>query len=159
MRDKMAKITYGHRLGKHGRLRLGCCVAIFDSERAKILLMRREDNGLWCLPSGGMEPGESAEETAIREVAEETGLEVQVTNLIGVYSSPHELVTYADGNAFQIVSLLFGAIEAGGDLTISEESTDLQFVVEGDLHELPIMANHLVRIADAFAFRQAAFIR
>lgn len=155
----MANIIFGNRVGKQGRLRLGCSVAIFGTERESILLMRREDNGQWCLPSGGMDPGESAAETAVREVIEETGLEVQVTTLIGVYSSPHELVTYADGNAFQIVSLLFGAVVVGGALTTSSEATELRFVDKAELETLPIMENHLVRIADAFQFEQAAFIR
>ena len=72
----MAKIITGHRVGQNGAIRVGCSAVIFDQQRQKILLTRREDNNQWCLPSGGMESGESASEACIREVEEETGLQV-----------------------------------------------------------------------------------
>ena len=56
----MAKIITGHRIGQDGTIRVGCSAVIFDENREKILLTRREDNNQWCLPGGGMEPGESA---------------------------------------------------------------------------------------------------
>ena len=55
----MTQVLYGERIGKQGKIRLGCSAAIFD-ERGRILLTRRADNNQWCLPGGGMEPGESA---------------------------------------------------------------------------------------------------
>jgi len=155
----MAHIIRGHRVGKVGELRLGCSVAVFDPSRQKILLMRRDDNGLWCLPSGGMEPGESASETAVREVAEETGLTVRVSGLIGVYTSPDVLVQYADGNRFQIVSLCFEAIVESGMLQVSHEATDLRFVAPSELASMPVMENQVERIEDAFGFEWEAFIR
>jgi len=57
----LTQILYGDRLGKEGKIRLGCSAAILD-EQGRILLTRRADNGQWCLPGGGMEPGESAAE-------------------------------------------------------------------------------------------------
>ena len=69
----MTQILYGERIGKQGKIRLGCSAAIFD-EHGRILLTRRADNGQWCLPGGGMESGESAAEACEREVLEETGL-------------------------------------------------------------------------------------
>ena len=62
----MTQILCGERIGKQGKIRLGCSAAIFD-ERGRILLTRRADNNQWCLPSGGMEPGESAAEACERE--------------------------------------------------------------------------------------------
>ena len=52
----------------------------------KILLTKREDFEVWCLPSGGVEDGESLAEAAIRETKEETGVDVELTRLVGVYS-------------------------------------------------------------------------
>jgi 8-oxo-dGTP pyrophosphatase MutT (NUDIX family) len=103
----VAELVTGDRVARLGKLRLGCSAAIFDESRQRVLLMQRDDNGLWCLPSGGMDPGESVTETIVREVEEETGLVVEVVGLVGVYSSPHVLVEYPDGNRFQIVSLCF----------------------------------------------------
>jgi len=91
----MTKVIRGERIGKNGRIRLGCSATIFNESREKVLLTKRTDNGLWCLPGGGVDPGESVEETVIREVQEETGLTVRVLRLIGVYSDPNWLVVYS----------------------------------------------------------------
>ena len=93
----MTKVVFGERIGREGKLRLGCSAVILDETRQKVLLTRRADNGQWCLPSGGMEPGESAAEACAREVREETGLHVRVVRLIGVYSDPNQLIIYPDG--------------------------------------------------------------
>ena len=49
----MTKVLRGKRIGENGRIRLGCSGVIFDESREKVLLTKRADNGLWCLPSGG----------------------------------------------------------------------------------------------------------
>src|SRR5690242_14905771 len=74
----------------------------------------RTDNGQWCLPGGGMEPGESIIETCVREVLEETGLHVRIVRLIGIYSSPHYLIERANGNREQAVVMHFEATPIGG---------------------------------------------
>src|SRR5712692_6348592 len=101
------KIIEGDRVGRLGKLRVGCMATIFDETGQKVLLTRRMDNGRWCLPAGAMEAGESAAECCAREVLEETGLIVRVSKLIGIYSSPHRLLEYADGGRWQTVSLCF----------------------------------------------------
>jgi ADP-ribose pyrophosphatase YjhB (NUDIX family) len=65
--------------------KVGAEAAIFDPE-GRILLVRRSDDGLWCLPCGWVEPNESPEEAAIREAGEETGLEVRPRHLVGVFT-------------------------------------------------------------------------
>jgi 8-oxo-dGTP pyrophosphatase MutT (NUDIX family) len=74
-------IFQGDRVGREGRLSVGCAAAIFDQTQERLLLTRRTDNARWCLPGGRMESGECAAECCAREVLEETGLEVEV--LIG----------------------------------------------------------------------------
>jgi 8-oxo-dGTP pyrophosphatase MutT (NUDIX family) len=64
-------------------IRPGVAAVIFDEGR--VLLQRRDDTGRWGLPGGGVEPGESVRQALIREVREETGLEVEPLRLIGVY--------------------------------------------------------------------------
>lgn len=87
---------------------------------ARLLLTRRTDNGRWCLPGGAMDPGESLEECCVREVWEETGLRVRVVRLIGIYSTPHRITYYADGNRWQTVSANFLAEITGGTLGVSD---------------------------------------
>ena len=62
----MAKLIYGDRIGKRGVLRGGASAIIFDESREKVLLTKRTDNGRWCIPGGGMDPGESVEEACVR---------------------------------------------------------------------------------------------
>ena len=119
------RIRFGERIGKEGRLRVSSSAVIFDDSREKILLTRRKDNGLWCLPSGGMVAGESASETCIREVLEETGLVVQVTHLIGVYTSPNWLIEYADGSRAQAVAFCFEVEVVGGEEQMRNEVGDM----------------------------------
>jgi 8-oxo-dGTP pyrophosphatase MutT (NUDIX family) len=100
-------LRFGYRIGRNAVLRVGCSGALFDPD-CRILLTQRRDNGLWCLPAGGMEPGESAAETCVREFSEETGLDVRVERLIGLHSSPHCVVEYSNGlGRRRIVSMLF----------------------------------------------------
>jgi 8-oxo-dGTP pyrophosphatase MutT (NUDIX family) len=120
----MSTIRRGERIGKEGALRVGASALIFDEARDRILMTQRSDNSRWCLPGGGMDPGESASETCIREVMEETGLQVQVTRLIGVYTTPDMLIEYLDGNKIQPVSFSFEAEITGGELGLSDETID-----------------------------------
>jgi ADP-ribose pyrophosphatase YjhB (NUDIX family) len=155
----MAELVIGDRVARLGELRLGCSAVIFDEPRQRILLMKRDDNGLWCLPSGGMDPGESVTETVIREVEEETGLIVRVVGLVGIYSSPDVLVRYPDGNRFQIVSLCFATEVVGGELKATSEAVSVGYFDEEAASAMAIMANHVERIRDAFSVRDAPFIR
>jgi len=155
----MTKIIYGERIGSQGKIRLACSAVIFDEAREKVLLTRRADNGQWCLPSGGVEPGESVTETCEREVLEETGLKVQVERLIGVYSNPNYLMEYADGNSFQIIALSFEAVVISGEIGLSDETTDIRYFPLTDIENMELVLDHKQRILDALTGQAAAFIR
>jgi 8-oxo-dGTP pyrophosphatase MutT (NUDIX family) len=155
----MAKIIYGERIGKQAILKVGCAAVIFDPNRQKVLLTRRTDNGRWCLPGGGMDAGESAAEGCAREVWEETGLIVAIDKLIGVYTSPHRITEYIDGNRFQFVSFCFEASVIGGELGLSNETTEVGYFSPGEIETIDLMENHVERISDAFAGRVATFVR
>lgn len=68
-------------------MEFGVNIAIFD-EQGRVLLTQREDFEVWCLPGGGMDEGETPYQAAVREAKEETGLEVRLLSLVGVYSYP-----------------------------------------------------------------------
>ncbi len=148
----MVKIVEGNRTGKGARLSIGCSAAVFDGAR-RLLLTRRMDNGRWCLPSGRMEPGESAMEACAREVEEETGLRVAVGRLIGLYSSLHHIYEYADGNRYQVVGLHFEATPVGGGLRLSDETTEYGYFTHDEIAGMDVMETHRDRIADAFTTR------
>ena len=155
----MSTIRRGERIGKEGALRVGASALIFDEARDRILMTQRSDNSRWCLPGGGMDPGESASETCIREVMEETGLQVQVTRLIGVYTTPDMLIEYRDGNKVQPVSFSFEAEITGGELGLSDETIDFGWYTVAEIDTMDTLEHHLTRIYDAVANLTAAFFR
>lgn len=155
----MAKIINGERIGREARIRVGCSAVIFEPGEERILLTRRADNGRWCLPSGAMDPGESAAEACEREVWEETGLHVQVVRLVGVYSSPHRIVAYPDGNRWQVVALHFLAKVTGGALQLSAETTEFGYFSIEEMEGMDIIETHRERITDSFENQLQAIIR
>jgi 8-oxo-dGTP pyrophosphatase MutT (NUDIX family) len=155
----MKRVLHGDRVGKSGRIRLGCSAVIFDESREKVFLTKRADNGLWCLPSGGVDPGESVEETIVREVREETGLAVRVLRLVGVYSDPNWLVVYEDKGPAQIVALSFETEITGGEPGLSEEVSDWGYFSPEEAGKLDLLSNHAIRIQDAFQGQVAAFVK
>ena len=154
----MTQVLYGPRLSKEGKIRLGCSAAIFD-EQGRILLTRRADNGLWCLPGGRMESGESAAEACEREVREETGLTVRVKRLVGVYSHPDQLVIYPDGNKAHIVALHFEAEVTGGDLGLSNETTAFGYFSVAEIQSMELLGRHKERVVDTLENHPEALIK
>lgn len=108
------------------RVRVGVGVIVQD-QQGDILLEKRSDCGMWGLPGGKIEPGESVMATALREVKEETGLTISITQLLGVYSGPVDrIVSYPDNVVHLVDIILLGTI-LSGELSCSSESEALQF--------------------------------
>ncbi|GAA1639642.1 hypothetical protein GCM10009679_50810 [Saccharothrix algeriensis] len=80
-------------------------VAVLADEYGRVLLQRRTDSGNWALPGGTMEVGETLERCVVREVREETGLDIEITGLVGIYTDPGHVIAYADGEARQQFSI------------------------------------------------------
>lgn len=158
---------YGDRIGRCGRLAVGCSASIFDPDSERLLLIRRADNGRWAVPGGYMEPGESAAEACAREVWEETGRRVVVTRLIGVYTTPHRLVEYADGNRYQLVVLHFAAelIDAEAEELDDAspgpgaETVETGYFTPAEIQSLELGELDRARITDTLANRLGAFVR
>ena len=131
---------------------------IFDG-RGRLLLQQRSDGGQWGLPGGSVEIGESVHDAVIREVREETGLQVTVLRLVGVYSEPTlQVVRYPDGNVWHYVNVCFECAVRSGELTTCDETLALRYVSPARL-PATLLPNHRIRIRDARAHRAAAFIR
>jgi 8-oxo-dGTP pyrophosphatase MutT (NUDIX family) len=111
----------------------GAVVLIFNDE-GQLLLQHRSDGG-WGLPGGLMELGESLEETARREVKEETGLDIGELKLEGVFSGGEYYLTVANGDELYSVTTVYSTKDCKGELVSDElESIDLQFF---SLDQLP----------------------
>jgi ADP-ribose pyrophosphatase YjhB (NUDIX family) len=88
-----------------------------------LLLIERTDNGLWALPGGAQDIGESVVQAAQREVKEETGIDVEITGLSGIYSDPQHVIAYDDGEVRQEFSLCLHARPLSGEPRTSSESS------------------------------------
>jgi ADP-ribose pyrophosphatase YjhB (NUDIX family) len=90
-------------------VRAVCGVVALDTE-GRFLLVRRADDGSWGLPGGGVEPGESWSDAALRECTEETGWLVRITGLFGAYSDPHsQMHVYPDGQGVHFFGVVLAA--------------------------------------------------
>ncbi len=90
--------------------------AFIQNEAGHILLQQRSDSGHWGFPGGGVELGERVDQTIVQEVYEETGLHVQPTRVIGVYSDPVDTFIYPHGDQVKLVRTFFACQVTGGQL-------------------------------------------
>jgi ADP-ribose pyrophosphatase YjhB (NUDIX family) len=121
--------------------------AVVTDQQGGILLVRRTDSGNWALPGGAMNLGESVADCAVREVREETGLEVEVTGLVGIYTDPRHVIAYTDGEVRQQFNLCLTARVVGGTLAGSDESTALDYIAPSQLDTLPMHPTQRLRLA------------
>ncbi|MEG7336738.1 NUDIX domain-containing protein [Bacillus sp. 0102A] len=133
--------------------------AVVLHKEREILLQERVDNGKWSLPGGNVEPGETVEDSIKREVMEETGLDIAVKHLVGVYSDPNHVIAYQDGEVRQQFSLCFLCEKTGGNLAASNESKKVEFISISELDILNIHITQKIRIQDALCGNSKAFIR
>jgi 8-oxo-dGTP pyrophosphatase MutT (NUDIX family) len=103
-------------------------VVVVNDEGA-LLVIHRTDNDNWAFPGGAMDLGESLVTTGVREVKEETGIDCEITGLVGIYTDPKHVILYtSDGEARQEFSVLFTARPTGGEPTPSGESRQVVWV-------------------------------
>ncbi len=132
---------------------------IFTDDRKQILLQERVDNGKWSLPGGQMEPGESVKQAIKREVKEETGIDVNVVKLIGVYSDPEHVIAYSDGEIRQQFSMCFLCKAQSNTISVSSESKRVTYVPIRNLDSLNLHVSQQIRIQDALTNQGEAFIK
>jgi ADP-ribose pyrophosphatase YjhB (NUDIX family) len=130
--------------------------AVVRNDRGEILLIERTDNGLWALPGGAQEIGESVKDAVRREVREETGIEVEVTGLTGIY--PAHVIAYDDGEVRQEFSLCFAARPVSGSLRPSSESRQAQWVAPDQVSGLNIHPSMRLRIQHGLGEQSAPYI-
>jgi ADP-ribose pyrophosphatase YjhB (NUDIX family) len=121
----------------------GIAVNVAVIQEGKILLTKRDDFETWILPSGGVEEGESIAQAAIRETKEETGLDVELTRLVGIYSRL--------GNMPGVHAVLFTARPIGGEIKCQEgETLVVEWFAFDDIPS-PLSIGHKKRIKDALS--------
>jgi 8-oxo-dGTP pyrophosphatase MutT (NUDIX family) len=119
----------------HDEIILNFAGAVIENDKGEILLQKRGDNGGWGLFGGAMELGESAEETAIREVQEESGYMIEVDRLVGIYTKYD--CEYGNGDKAQTIVVLFSCkILGNSDDYDNSETVEMKFFARNNLPKL-----------------------
>lgn len=127
-------------------------VAIVQDAEGRILMIHKTDNDKWALPGGGHDIGESIETSVIREVKEETGYDVEVVTLTGIYTNPRHVMAYDDGEVRQQFSIAFKARLMSGDARTSSESDRVEWLTREEIAELNVHPSMRQRIKDALDY-------
>ncbi|MGW6699837.1 NUDIX hydrolase [Nocardia sp. NPDC055049] len=145
----MGRIEYYHdpKAPKPNSLVVACNLLVVDGAGA-ILLQRRRDTGQWALPGGAMDFGETAAECAIRECQEETGITAEITGFLGIYSNPHHIVAYSDGEVRQQYENTYIGRPVSGEPTINDEADGVVYVAPDDLGAYDIHPSMRQQIGD-----------
>jgi ADP-ribose pyrophosphatase YjhB (NUDIX family) len=110
---------------------------VVTNDSGEILMICRTDNDNWALPGGAIDLGESLADAAIRETKEETGIDVELTGLVGIYTNPRHVIEYtSDGEVRQEFSIVLTAKPTGGTPTPSDESSQVVWIAVAQVSEL-----------------------
>jgi 8-oxo-dGTP diphosphatase len=116
---------------------------VITDEQGRVLIMRRGNapyRGAWCLPGGQVEPGETVEQAAVREIREEQGVETALNGFVGVYSAPGR-----DPRG-SYVSIVWRGRIIGGTLAPSEEAVEVRWLAQDE--DLGLAFDHGVILQD-----------
>jgi ADP-ribose pyrophosphatase YjhB (NUDIX family) len=126
----------------------------------EVLLIRRSDNDNWAIPGGAIDLGESLTQAAVRETREETGIECEITGLVGIYTDPKHVILYtSNGEVRQEFSIVVTARATGGTPTHSDESTEVRWVSRGDLKNFQMDRSMSMRIHHYIDGRSTPYLR
>jgi len=128
-------------------------------DQGRLLLVRDLASGLWGTPSGIIDPHELPADAAVREVWEEAGILVEITQLLGVFAGEHFSGVYPNGDRLSVVATVFGAkVISGTPRADQEETSDAQFFHSNELDQLSCYPHfHIIRRAIGSSPSQAYF--
>jgi ADP-ribose pyrophosphatase YjhB (NUDIX family) len=122
---------------------------VVTNEQGQILLIRRTDNDNWAIPGGAIDLGESMAQAAARETKEESGIDCEITGLVGIYTDPKHVILYtSNGEARQEFSIVLTARPLGGQLTPSDESSEVRWVDRAELADYTMDRSMRLRVRD-----------
>lgn len=113
-------------IGHEPLLMCGSSIILFN-ELNQVLMLRRNDNGRWCFPGGAVDIGENTEDSACRELLEETGLSVEEVSIFGVFSGKELHYIYPNGDEVYIVDVVYSSNKFNGEISIDNESREYRF--------------------------------
>jgi ADP-ribose pyrophosphatase YjhB (NUDIX family) len=133
-------------------------VAVAD-DAGRLLVIRRSDNDNWALPGGAMDYGESIAQAGVRETKEETGIDCEITGLVGIYTNPRHVILYtSNGEVRQECSVVFAARAVAGEPTPSTESSEVRWVAAEELDGFTMHPSMRQRVAHYLEQRDRPYI-
>jgi ADP-ribose pyrophosphatase YjhB (NUDIX family) len=121
---------------------------VVTNDQGEILMIRRTDNDNWAVPGGAIDLGESLTQAAIRETKEETGIDCEITGLVGIYSDPKHVLHYTSNDEVrQEFSIVLTARPTGGRPRPSDESREVHWVKKQAMDSLKMDRSMRKRIA------------
>lgn len=119
------------------------------NDAGDILMIRRTDNDNWAIPGGAIDLGESVAQAAVRETREESGIECEITGIIGIYSDPKHVILYtSNGEARQEFSIVLTARPLSGQPTPSSETSEVRWVPVSEMRDYTMDRSMRIRIND-----------
>lgn len=119
------------------------------NDAGEILMIRRTDNDNWAVPGGAIDLGESVAQAAVRETREESGIECEITGIVGIYSDPKHVILYtSNGEVRQEFSIVLTARSLAGQPTPSSESSEVRWVSVSDVPSYTMDRSMRIRIND-----------
>jgi ADP-ribose pyrophosphatase YjhB (NUDIX family) len=132
---------------------------VVENDNGEILMIRRTDNDNWAVPGGAIDLGESVSQAAVRETKEETGIDCEITGLVGIYSDPKHVIHYTSNDEVrQEFSILLTARPTGGTPTPSDESREVHWMEPTRLQSLQLDRSMRLRIGHYLESREKPVI-
>ena len=119
------------------------------NDAGEILMIRRTDNDNWAVPGGAIDLGESVAQAAVRETREESGIECEITGIVGIYSDPKHVLLYtSNGEVRQEFSIVLTAQPLSGQPTPSSESSEVRWVPVSEVLDYTMDRSMRIRVKD-----------
>ncbi|HSZ29330.1 MAG TPA: NUDIX domain-containing protein [Pseudonocardiaceae bacterium] len=132
---------------------------VITNDDGDLLLIRRSDNDNWAVPGGAVDLGESLSQAAVRETREESGIDCEITGLVGIYTDPKHLILYtSNAEVRQEFSVLLTARVTGGELATSSETTEVHWVPANEAGDYQMDRSMRLRLGHYLAGSSTPFI-
>jgi ADP-ribose pyrophosphatase YjhB (NUDIX family) len=132
---------------------------VVTNDADEILMIRRTDNDNWAVPGGAIDLGESVAQAAVRETREESGIECEITGIVGIYSDPKHVLLYtSNGEVRQEFSIVLTGRPLSGQPTPSSESSEVRWVPVSEVLDYTMDRSMRIRINDYLAHNESPIV-
>jgi ADP-ribose pyrophosphatase YjhB (NUDIX family) len=129
------------------------------NDAGDILMIRRTDNDNWAVPGGAIDLGESVGQAAVRETREESGIECEITGIVGIYSDPKHVILYtSNGEVRQEFSIVLTARPLNGQPTPSSESSEVRWVPVSEIRDYTMDRSMQIRLKDYLFLKETPVV-